>query len=144
MRYEEIAHHSPDYHAACTLRDRILRQPIHRRLSPDDVAGEDSQYHFIARDDTGAVVGTVLFKPLGPTHSKLRQMAIAAHLHGQGIGAELVRFAEAEMRKKGTHTIETHARHYAMGFYEKLGYTPEGALFEEVGLPTIRMRKSLS
>jgi predicted GNAT family N-acyltransferase len=36
-----------------------------------------------------------------------------------------------------------HARKSALGFYEKLGYTPEGDEFEEVTIPHYLMRKKL-
>lgn len=146
MRYEEIRYDSPDYYAACTLRHEVLRLPIGMRLRPKDVAGEDRQLHFIARDERGGaneVVATVSFKPLGPAHIKLRQMAVAPQMHGNGVGRQLVKFAEAQIREKGFQTVETNARHYAQGFYEKLGYIPASDLFEEVGLHTLKMLKTL-
>ena len=143
MDYDEIAYGSADYNAACILRDVVMRMPINKRLSEEDTAGEASQLHFIARDEQGIVVATVIFKPLSETHVKLRQMAVSETLHGKGVGKELVQFAEEAARTKGFKTIETNARITAQGFYEKLGYVTGGAIFEEVGLPTIRMNKEL-
>ncbi len=143
MDYIETPFGSPDYKAACILRDVVMRMPIGLRLGEADIIGEDTQFHFIARDEHGLVVGTVLFKPLSETHAKLRQMAIDTKCHGKGIGKALVEHAEAAIKAKGFATIETNARITAQGFYETLGYATGGAIFEEVGLPTIRMTKEL-
>lgn len=143
MHYEQITHASADYNAACTLRDVVMRMPIGLRLSETDVAGEDAQFHFVAKDASGRVVGTVIFKPLSATHSKLRQMAIDPALHGKGVGKALAKHAEATVAAKGFRTIETNARITAQGFYEALGYAPQGGIFEEVGLHTIRMTKEI-
>jgi predicted GNAT family N-acyltransferase len=143
MHLEQIAHHSALYAEACALRDAVLREPLHMQLSKEDIAGEESQFHCVARDENGVVVGTVLLKPLTEHHVKLRQMAVATALHGQGIGAKLVHFAEALARHHGFMSIECNARCYASGFYKKLGYWPEGEIFMEVGLPTVKMGKAL-
>lgn len=144
MEYAEIAHGTTDYHAACTLRDTVMRRPIGLRLSEADTDSEETQHHFIARNDQARVMATVIFKPLSDTHIKLRQMAVDPALHGKGVGKELVQFAENAVKTKGFRTIETNARITAQGFYEKLGYVAGGGIFEEVGLPTIRMYKELS
>jgi GNAT superfamily N-acetyltransferase len=143
MRLEQIHHASPLYEQACALRDAVLRVPINMRLRAEDVAGEESQLHCVARDADGAVIGTVLLKPLNERHVKLRQMAVATAHQGQGIGARLVHFAEALARHHGFTRIECNARCYATGFYEKLGYRTQGEEFEEVGLVTIRMVKAI-
>jgi GNAT superfamily N-acetyltransferase len=143
MHYEIIPHGSPDYAATCALRHDVLRVPIGMVLRPEDVDGEERQLHFVGRDAAGAIVACVLFKPLGPTHIKLRQMAVAPHMHGKGVGRQIIAHAEAEVAARGYRTIETNARHTAQAFYEKLGYTPASALFEEVGLHTLKMIKEL-
>lgn len=143
MRLEQIPYDSDAYHAACALRDAVLRIPIQLRLSENDVAGEESQLHCVARAEDDGVIGTVILKPLSDTQIKLRQMAVAADAQGQGIGASLVHFAEALARHHFFTLIECHARCYAQGFYEKLGYRAVGEVFEEVGLPTIKMAKAL-
>lgn len=143
MHFTEAAHGSADYRAACALREKILRKPLGRVLRTEDIAGEESQFHFIAKNDDGSVVGTVTFKPLSDTHAKLRQMAIDDTLHGKGVGRDLVGFAETQLEAKGFRSIETSAREVAIGFYEKLGYTREGPIYEEIAGPHTKMTKEL-
>lgn len=141
--YRQIDYGSAGYKAACELRYQVLRKPIGMELREKDVAGEDAQLHFVAHDDAGRVMACVIFKPLEPTHIKLRQMAVADEAQGKGVGLGLVRFAETAVAALGYRTIETSARHSATGFYEKLGYAIEGDPFEEIGLHTIKMVKTL-
>ena len=143
MRLEQISYGSALYDEACRLRNTVLRIPLGLNLSEADVAGENAQLHSVARGEVGEVIGTVLLKPLSPHHVKLRQMAVATHAQGQGIGARLVYFAEALARHHFFTSIECNARVYAEGFYQKLGYARDGEEFIEVGLPTIRMIKAL-
>ena len=120
----------------------MLRVPIGKVLGEHDIAGEETQMHFVALEGD-AVVGCVIMKPLSPTRAKLRQMAVADALQGQGIGQQLVAYAEAHLRAAGVTTIETAARKTAEGFYARQGYIPEGAPYELVGLHTLTMVKAL-
>lgn len=139
-----IPYSSSYYEQSKRCRQNVLRTPIGLALSEKDVAGEELQLHIAALDEADKVVGTVLLKPLTPTLIKLRQMAVDHALQGAGLGSRMVRFAEQIAHARGFHRIELNARVYAKGFYEKLGYAAEGDEFEEVGLVTVKMTKSLN
>lgn len=141
MIIKEIPFDSVQYEAMRRFREETLRMPLGLRLSEEDVQDEDQQIHIAALDEDGSIVGTVLLKPLSQSRVKLRQMAVSPSLRRSGIGTELVQFAEKALSARGFHATELHARTYAQGFYEKLGYRTEGAVFIEVTLPTIRMLK---
>ena len=140
---EEIAFGSPLYALALAFRDEHLRRPLGLSQSAEDIAGESAQYHIAALDD-GQIVGTVVLKPVSPTLLKLRQMAVAPLLRGTGLGASIVRFAEATAQQRGFAEIEMTARVGAEGFYEKLGYAAAGEAFLEVTIPHVRMTKRLA
>lgn len=141
-RIKEVAFGSAHYKQICDLRYEVLRKPIGMELREKDVATDDKEHH-IAAFAGDNIIGCVLLRPLSANHIKLRQMAVADAYQGQGIGAELVKFAEKLAAQKGFKTIETNARKTAQGFYEKLGYAPDGDPFLEVKLHTIRMHKAL-
>lgn len=138
----EVAFGSRLYDLAVGFRDRHLRQPLGLSLDAADLAGEERQIHVVALMD-GAVVGTVVLKPCGPTLLKLRQMAVAPAIGRTGLGRRLVGFAEAVARGRGCEHVEMSARTSARGFYEKLGYGAVGPVFTEVTVPHIRMLKRL-
>jgi predicted GNAT family N-acyltransferase len=74
---------------------------------------------------------------------QLLQMAVDASLQGQGLGRKLVVELEARVAREGFSKIILHAREVASIFYAKLGYIPQGDLFEEVGIPHQVMTKDL-
>jgi len=144
MIIKEISFASADYEAMKRFREHALRTPLGLKLSDRDLKGENTQIHIAALHDDGMIIGTVLLKPLSQSHVKLRQMAVHTLSQRNGIGRKLVLFAEATARDRGFTDIELHARIYAQGFYEKLGYQAAGEAFIEVTLPTIRMTKHLA
>jgi predicted GNAT family N-acyltransferase len=139
----EIAFGSSLYNAMARFREDHLRRPLGLANSADDLAGEDRQVH-IAAVEGDAILGTVILKPVSASLVKLRQMAVAPQTRGQGLGRDLMLFAEKIARQRGYREIEMHARVSAKGFYEKLGYRAVGDEFVEVTVPHVAMTKPLS
>lgn len=125
------------------LRFRVLREPLGFSRAEVIVEGEDASLHLVALD-AGRVVGCVLFTPTSSTSGKLRQMAIDPSRQASGLGRALVAHLEDVARARGFEEIALHARETAIGFYQKLGYVGEGALFVEVSVPHLVMRKLLT
>ncbi len=143
MIIKEVTFASEQYEAMKRFREDALRIPLGLTLSDDDLKDEDTQIHIAAVHDDGAIMGTVLLKPLSRDHVKLRQMAVLPVLQRNGIGRRLVQFAEQTAHARGFDNVELHARIHARGFYERLGYEAVGETFFEVTLPTIKMIKRL-
>ncbi|HWO14724.1 MAG TPA: GNAT family N-acetyltransferase [Polyangiaceae bacterium] len=140
IEYRFLDRDDPLREAARELRFRVLREPLGFSRADVIVEGEDASLHLIAVDD-GHVVACVMVTPTAPTRGKLRQMAVKPSHQGTGLGRALVHHLEQELRARGYNEIELHAREHAVGFYEKLGYAPEGDTFTEVGLAHCLMRK---
>ncbi len=139
---QEVKFASPEYQTLLDLRYDVLRKPIHMKLRPEDTALDEGEYHIAAMDGK-RIIGCVLLRPLDQTTIRLRQMAVLPDYQGQGIGAQLVIFAENLARERGFQTVETKARKTAQGFYEKQGYVVVGDEFLEVSLHTIKMIKAV-
>jgi len=144
MIIKEISYASVEYATMKRFREDALRIPLGLTLSDEDLKDENTQIHIAAILDDGTIIGTALLKPLSQRLVKLRQMAVLPSSQRKGIGRKLVRFAEQNARTRGFNYIELHARIYAQGFYEKLGYQIAGEAFIEVTLPTIKMTKRLA
>lgn len=142
MIVRELLFDSSDYRASLTLRDVVLRRPLGHVLSADDRVNEDRQFHFGAFDGDD-LVGCVIFKPLEDGIVKLRQMAVGLNHQRRGIGGRLIAFGEAAMVERGFRVIELSARRTAEAFYAKLGYEAVGEEYAEVGVPHVKMVKSL-
>lgn len=139
----EIAHDSPEYHAARRARERILREPLGLRLSEEDVRDEARQRHFIIESD-GALLGSVIARAEAPKTVRLRQMWIEPDHAGQGIGRQLLERVIAILAAEGIENLVLHARQPVLDFYRKCGFTAGGPEFTEVGIPHHRMKRGLN
>ncbi|MFJ5121206.1 GNAT family N-acetyltransferase [Kitasatospora sp. NPDC088548] len=86
-----------------------------------------------ARGLTDGIEGRVL----------LGRLAVVRAARGTGLGAGLVRAVEAAGRGRGAREVELHAQVQALGFYERLGYTAEGPVYDDAGIPHRTMTRVL-
>jgi predicted N-acetyltransferase YhbS len=133
---------SPLYLDALELREAILRRPLGLSVSDEELEDDRHRTHFCAVED-GKVTGCVSLRPLDDGGLQLKQMAVLEEKRLEGIGAALVARAEAWARDRGIGEMMMHARIGAEGFYARLGYEPEGPIFEENTIPHILMKKKL-
>ena len=62
---------------------------------------------------------------------------------GKGYGKYVMEQAEIQAQKQGASAIILHAQMQVVPFYESLGYTTYGSIFQEADIPHICMKKSL-
>lgn len=101
---------------------------------------------WVATAEGVSVVGTIAAGVIAPAIGHLRGMAVRNAFHGRDVAAELLRVAEAELRRLGcvTATLDTTAPlHRAMAFYEKHGYQRSGARHPMLGMELIEFHKAL-
>ena len=75
-----------------------------------------------------------------PSKAKIGRMAVLKDFRGQGIGTALLGEAIRAGMMQGASVFELHAQQSAVSFYAKLQFKPDGAIFDEVGIPHQRMR----
>lgn len=138
----EIVYGSAAYKESVALREEVLRKPLGLTFTDEELGREQSDYHLVCQYE-GQVVGCLILVPKGPAEVKVRQVAVAPHVHGKGVGRVLATFAEDFARERGFKLMTLHARLTAVSFYEKLGYERIGEAFEEVTIPHWRMQKQL-
>ena len=131
------------HHEAKEIRADVLRKPL--GLPADDPAFNDkeSDVHFVALENEQVVGVVVLVPHYKKGIGKLRQMATAEKIRGKGYGIQLVKALEEYAAKNGMTSILLHSRHYAAGFYEKLGYKITSDVFQEVGMDHYAMEKGI-
>ncbi len=101
----------------------------------DEWDGEDaSSIHVVARLNRDPV-GTGRLEPAG----KIGRIAVLTGLRGRGIGTLILRRLLDEARRLGIREPFLHAQVQAVPFYEKLGFASEGDVFDEAGIPHVRM-----
>ncbi|MFF3766789.1 GNAT family N-acetyltransferase [Streptomyces sp. NPDC001922] len=80
----------------------------------------------------------------GSTTAALGRLAVRGAARGTGLGAALVRAVEEQARLLGLGGVHLEAQTSALVFYEKLGYTAHGPVFDEgSGIPHQAMHKLL-
>ncbi|ANS73315.1 hypothetical protein AWM70_00880 [Paenibacillus yonginensis] len=142
LELEIIPWGSPAYEQALELRDRILRKPLGMSIYKDDLKAEEEDLHILARQDS-APAGVLLLRKVDEDTLQMKQVAVDGSRQGQGIGRQLVAFAERTAILKEVRKIILHARLTAVPFYEKLGYVRYGEPYTEIGLPHWSMQKTL-
>lgn len=84
-------------------------------------------------------VGTGRLTPGG----KIGRLAVLREYRGRGLGARIVRVLLQEALHRGMIDVYLHAQVQALPFYEKLGFTAAGEVFEEAGIPHRKMHRTL-
>ena len=75
---------------------------------------------------------------------RMIQVAVDSRYQGEGIGREMVKYAEKRAREAGYSRLVMHAMLSVVNFYEKMGYRQEGEIFEDQGITFARMVKNLN
>ncbi|MBA2328159.1 MAG: GNAT family N-acetyltransferase [Flavisolibacter sp.] len=124
------------------LRLNVLLEPIgvpatyiEREQEKDDL--------LIGAFNEDIIVGCCVLTPGNKDVIQLRQMAVLTALHGKGVGAAIVEFAEDIAASNGFKILMMHARSVVVDFYRKCGYEIVGDEFEEVGIKHYKMQKKL-
>ena len=142
MEFCLIDNESPYYTQVLDLRNRVLRIPLGLNLFDENLSEDQDQYILIIiRHEK--VVACLQLKILDKDSVKLRQMAVDQAMQNTGLGSMLVRYAENFCALNQYSNIELNARLEAVGFYKQLDYQEIGEVFEEVGIPHIKMIKEL-
>lgn len=151
LRVRSISKSDPLYPQAVDLRERVLLAPLGisiERFHKEYPGFEDRLEHFVAVIDHPKgerVIGNVCLLTEGPkgheTTGRLTQMCVDPQRQGEGVGQLLL--SALERRAFGElHLPEVycHAQDRATGFYERLGWTPDGPIFTEAGIPHRKMK----
>ncbi|GAA3389899.1 GNAT family N-acetyltransferase [Cryptosporangium minutisporangium] len=89
------------------------------------------------------LVGTGRLVGRPPASGRIGRMAVRSDARGGGVGTVVLRGLERAALRRGFPELVLHAQLHAEGFYERAGYTPVGAEFEEAGIRHVEMRKAL-
>ena len=135
---------STKYDELVQLRYKILLEPLGLKFL-DMHRNKEANYLHIGcieqLDDK--LVGGLILAPIDNETIRLMQVAVETRYQGEGIGRELVKYAEKRAKEAGFGKIIMHAMLSVVNFYEKMGYTQEGEIFEESGITFAKMVKDL-
>ncbi len=136
---------SSRYDELVELRYKILLEPLGLKFLDKYRENEMSYLHvgcIESLDDK--LVGGLMLVPVNNEDIRLMQVAVDTKYQREGIGREMVKYAEKRAKEAGFSRIIMHAMLSVVHFYEKLGYQQEGDIFEESGITFARMVKNLN
>lgn len=87
--------------------------------------------------------GRLIFEGLAPGHAKIGRMAVLRSARGSGLGRRVLLALMDEARSRGLMQLSLNAQVSAQAFYAGHGFKPEGAVFDEVGIPHQKMSLTL-
>jgi len=77
------------------------------------------------------------------TTGKIGRVCVARPARGSGLGKALILAGCARLEALGCTRVELGAQIQAMPFYEALGFTPFGEIYDDAGIPHCWMAKAL-
>ena len=135
---------SSRYNELVELRYKILLEPLGLKFLDSFRAKEANYLHIGCIEQLDdKLVGGLILAPLDNERIRLMQVAVDTVYRGEGVGRELVKYAEKRTKEAGYSQIIMHAMLSVVGFYEKLGYHSEGDIFDEQGITFLKMVKDL-
>jgi predicted GNAT family N-acyltransferase len=140
----EVRHARPDELERCLDIRREVFVGEQRVPSDIEIDGCDAGCtHFLALANDEAV-GTARLRVTEEGRAKAERVAVRRAARGKGAGAELMYAVEAEARARGHDRLVLNAQVAVLPFYERLGYTVDGAEFLEAGILHRPMSKRLT
>lgn len=139
-----------DLAAALAIREIVF---IEEQAVPQDVERDDQDetaFHVLAMQGGHAVgTGRLVATQVPPAGEKgkwgrISRMAVLASYRKGGVGRLILSALERYAHEEGLEGIVLHAQVMSKGFYEKESYQSFGAVFEEAGMPHVKMSKNLA
>lgn len=128
-----------DQAALAAIRRKVFIEEQH---VPEDMEWDEhdaDSVHFLAEDADGSAVGCVRLVPGG----QVSRLSVLEDRRSEGIGRRLLAAAIDEARALGLREVFLHAQTHATSFYEAAGFSVDGGIFLEAGIPHRLMVKPL-
>ncbi|MFI9272429.1 GNAT family N-acetyltransferase [Kitasatospora sp. NPDC052896] len=127
----------------------VVEQSVPVELEYDEL--DATSLHLLATGPDGVPLGTARLisgeQALALTGVEgrvlLGRLAVVKAARGTGLGVALVGAIERAGQELGARECELHAQVQALGFYQRLGYTAEGPVYDDAGIPHRTMTKVL-
>jgi ElaA protein len=101
----------------------------------DEVDGLDHQCRHLLARVGGQPAGAARLRILGDVAKIQRVCVLPAH-RGTGLGTAMIRELIATAQATpGVRQVRLGSQTHAIGFYERLGFTAEGAEYDDAGIP---------
>jgi YbgC/YbaW family acyl-CoA thioester hydrolase len=118
----------------------VREQGIPMEMEWDEA--DSTALHAVAYNGLGQGIATGRLVRHADGVGKIGRMAVHHALRGSNVGRDILNALMEAARSRGDGEVMLYAQRSAEGFYQRLGFTPRGEPFEEVGIPHIEMVKA--
>ncbi|MDO4435738.1 MAG: GNAT family N-acetyltransferase [Cardiobacteriaceae bacterium] len=131
------------YRDALAIRRKVFmeEQEVSEALEIDE--DEGSCLHLVWYEGDKALC-TARLLPRTEGLVKIQRVAVLKEARGLGLGAKIMREAEALAREMGAKRLKLGAQNHAIAFYEKLGFSVCSEEYLDAGILHHDMEKDLS
>jgi predicted GNAT family N-acyltransferase len=132
--------------------EEFLEMQAIRRSVFQEEQGVDPQLEFDGLDKTAIhllayldnrPVGTARIRYLNEQIAKIERLAVLSTARGLGIGKKLMQEAIQVAKQNNVQEVVIHAQEYVKGLHQQLGFKQIGEVFEEAGIPHVKMTRQL-
>ena len=119
---------------------------VHEQKVPLDMEWDDADataVHAVASNRLGQPLATGRLLPSDNGVARIGRMAVERVVRGTQMGRSILETLADVARSRGDKAVLLHAQCSAQGFYERLGFTPQGVPFDEVDIAHIEMVRAL-
>jgi predicted GNAT family N-acyltransferase len=133
-----------DWQHARAIRQRVF---VEEQACPPEEEWDEHDWpaahavHLLAEID-GEAAGTARWRPasIGRQRGvKLERFAVLPAFRGRGVGRALIAAAIEDAAASGARHFVLHAQAHLESLYASFGFTREGEVFDEAGIPHVRM-----
>jgi predicted GNAT family N-acyltransferase len=119
----------------------VGEQGVPMDLELDDF--DDSTTHYVGFTEEKPVTTARVLVTDDGDNWHIQRVATLAEVRGHGYAQKIMETIIEDAREAGVHTLDLGAQLTALGFYEKLGFVPEGEIFLDAGIEHRNMRLTL-
>lgn len=125
------------------IRTKVFQeeQGINPELEFDGL--DSAATHLLAYVD-GHPVGTARIRSIDEKTIKIERLAVLPEARRKGIGKQLTQKALDFAQEHHYQTVILNSQVYIKSLYEKLGFRQLGDVFDEAGIPHVKMIKELN
>jgi YbgC/YbaW family acyl-CoA thioester hydrolase len=128
---------------ASPLRHEVFvdeqKVPVEMELDHED----DTALHAVALNRMGFCLATGRLIQHAPGVARIGRMAVKKQMRGSDLGRRVLHALMDAAAHRGDNEVMLHAQCSAEGFYQRSGFTPHGAIFEDAGIAHIEMVRHL-
>ncbi|AEH51561.1 PatB family C-S lyase [Pseudothermotoga thermarum] len=140
MEFLVLRSDSKEFEKCLKIREEVFvkEQGIDKSLEVD---GKDQEaLHYLLKHFS-IPVATARSRKIEEDTYKIERVAVLKEYRKLGYGKTIMNKIEEYLMQKGAKKFVLNSQLWIAGFYERLGYEKVGEIFEEAGIPHVRMQK---